>query len=641
MNAGAGYTKTEQKLLKDLRTLVQTGEDAIEAFRTLTSPFFSKVALQRFQCEDEKGRTVSTRPTDWTEISWSRLIKQYYQELSKSAFKREIKRLEKLKPKSTPTKPSTKPAAKEEKIVSNADYAAARYDSFRKVDINPYPHYFETDITIKGFKDAYDSIVVENGRTAPQSEQSVAGRVLSVRRSGESLVFATMYDTEGTGLQLFISAAKLSSESYPLMGLIRRGDFVGAVGIPYRTTVRGKQGELSLQCTELAMLSPCMRILPKIIKKNGQMVTELDDLETRYRKRCLDLLIHPEERKKMIMRHQVIRALQGYFDSQGYISVETPILNIQHGGASARPFVTRCNAFNMDLHARIATEIPLKKAIIGGLNRVYEIGKQFRNEAIDATHSPEFTSMEVYCAYEDVNYLLTMTEDLITGVVRTFTGSLKTTYNKTELDWSPPFQRIDLTAKLPEMIKADFPTFEMPVDLFTDKAVAYLSAVCQEVGVECSTPRTAARLLDKLIEHYIEPMCVQPTFLMNHWQVMSPLAKCHRSIPGATERFELFVNCTELCNAYTELNDPRAQLKAFQAQAKDQAMGDDEAPPIDLDYVEALHYGLPPTAGWGMGIDRLMMFLLNETTIRGVQFQPIMKPLDKKIMKPLDKKAQT
>lgn len=264
---------------------------------------------------------------------------------------------------------------------------------------------------------------------------------------------------------------------------------------------------------------------------------------------------------------------------------------------------------------------------MGGLERVFEIGKQFRNESIDTTHLPEFTTIEAYCAFEDISYLLDMTEELLSLVFTTIKKGYLIEYDGQKIDFTPPYARIDLSVEVPKQIKKTIADFEMPDDLYSDEANTYLSNACYILKVDCTKPRTTARLLDKLIGHYVEPQCINPTFLINHWQVMSPLAKPHRSKPGLAERAELFINGTELCNMYTELNDPAIQRKCFEAQLADQTAGDTETPIPDMDYLEALYHALPPTAGLGMGIDRLMMLLTGHTTIRANVMYPTMKPI--------------
>ena len=299
--------------------------------------------------------------------------------------------------------------------------------------------------------------------------------------------------------------------------------------------------------------------------------------------------------------------------------VETPILNPRHGGATARPFITHHNDLGEDMYMRVAPELNLKTLVVGGMNRVYEIGKQFRNEGIDTTHNPEFTSIELYAAGWDYHDLMSMTEDLISSLVKEITGGYIVRIGERDVDFTPPFQRFDMMKELKArvgIVTAD--------DMSSEEYRMYLVRECDRLDVTCSAPQTTARLLDKLVGKYVEPLCVNPAFIINHPQVMSPLAKYHRDNAQLTERFELFVTGTELCNAFTELNNPRVQRGLFEAQAKDKDMGDDEAQLLDEEFVRALEHGLPPTAGWGMGVDRLCMMLTGNESIKEViTFPPI------------------
>lgn len=393
---------------------------------------------------------------------------------------------------------------------------------------------------------------------------------------------------------------------------------MGIVGNPGRSL----KGELSIFPTQMLLLSPCLRMLPKTH-------FGLKDQETRYRQRYLDLIMNKPVYDRFIFKSKLISFLRAYLMGLDFIEVETPMMNILPGGASAKPFITHHNDLDMKLYMRIAPELYLKMLVVGGYNRVFEIGRVFRNEGIDLTHNPEFTSCEFYMAYSDVNDLYDLTEDLFYKLVLKLKGTSKVLFNPLhcdapiEIDFSPPFKKLPMIPSLEKALNVTFP----PASTFhTDEFNVFLNDLCIKNKVDCSHPRTNARLLDKLVGEYLETQCINPTFITEHPLIMSPLAKDHRSIPGLTERFELFVAGKELCNAYTELNDPMEQRIRFEQQANDKDKGDEEAQPIDEGFITALEYGLPPTAGWGLGIDRLTMFLTDSYNIKEVLLFPAMKP---------------
>ncbi|KAL9661158.1 hypothetical protein QQ045_025980 [Rhodiola kirilowii] len=513
----------------------------------------------------------------------------------------------------------------------------------KEAGLNPYPHKFHVDMTVPQYVKKYEDL--KDGEHLENETVSLAGRIMNKRSSSSKLFF---YDLHGLGAKVQLMADARTSELDEaefsrFHAGVKRGDIVGVIGYPGKS----KRGELSLFPKSFVVLSHCLHMMPRqkaISGSDSSSKSEvwtpgsvrnpekyiLRDQETRYRQRYLDLMLNVEVQEIFKTRRKVMAYVRNFLDSLDFLEVETPMMNMIAGGAAARPFVTHHNDLNMRLFMRIAPELYLKELVVGGLERVYEIGKQFRNEGIDLTHNPEFTTCEFYMAFADYNDLMDITEQMLSGMVKELSGGYVIKYHANglkedpiEIDFTPPFRRIDMIEELERLAN-----LEIPKDLASEEATKYLIDACVKFDIKCPPPQTTTRLLDKLVGHFLEETCVNPTFIINHPEIMSPLAKWHRSKPGLTERFELFINKHELCNAYTELNDPVVQRQRFADQLKDRNSGDDEAMALDETFCTALEYGLPPTGGWGLGIDRLTMLLTDSQNIKEVLLFPAMKPQD-------------
>lgn len=489
-------------------------------------------------------------------------------------------------------------------------------DALRGLGIEPYPAaLYPTDnfsIDIKSnFKDDADPVDV-----------CIAGRIMSRRIMGKAS-FIELQDSKGR-IQVYISRDDINTEEQPEMyntvfkKLLDIGDFIGVKGFVFRT----QMGEISVHCKELTVLSKSLRPLPIVKYKDGVAYDSFDDAEMRYRQRYVDLVVNDGVKEIFLKRSRVYKSMREYFNSFDYVEVETPILQPIPGGASARPFITHHNALNIPLYLRIADELYLKRLIVGGFEGVYEFSKNFRNEGMDRTHNPEFTCMEIYVSYKDYNWMMDFTENMIRKICLDVNGTTQVKVGDNVFDFGPKFQRVTMLDSIKHFTGYDL----------TGMDENQIREVCKKLNMEIDDSMGKGKLIDEIFGEFCEGNYIQPTFITDYPKEMSPLCKRHRNNPDLTERFELMVNGKELANAYSELNDPIDQLERFQEQLRLSEKGDDEAMFIDMDFVRALEYGMPPTSGMGIGMDRLVMLLTGQTAIQEVLLFPQMKP-EKKVQK--------
>ncbi len=483
-------------------------------------------------------------------------------------------------------------------------------DEMRKMGIEPYP---AAEYIVNAYTDEIKETFSDD---APQREVSVAGRIMSRRIMGKAS-FIELKDSKGR-IQVYISRDDLcpgeDKELYNTVfkKLLDIGDFIGIKGYVFRT----QMGEITIHAQELTVLSKSLRPLPIVKVKDGVVYDAFEDPELRYRQRYVDLVVNEGVKEIFIKRNKVYNSMREFFNARGYMEVETPILQSIPGGAAARPFITHHNALDIPLYLRIADELYLKRLIVGGFEGVYEFSKNFRNEGMDRTHNPEFTCMEIYVSYKDYNWMMSFTEQMLEKIALDVNGTTQVKIGDNLIDFKAPYKRVTMIDAIKEFTGIDI----------TGMDEAQLRDVCRQLNIEIDDSMGKGKLIDEIFGEKCEGNYIQPTFITDYPIAMSPLTKRHRNNPELTERFELMVNGKELCNAYSELNDPIDQRYRFEEQLRLSEKGDDEAMFIDNDFIRALEYGMPPTSGMGIGMDRLVMLMTGQSTIQEVLFFPQMRP---------------
>src|SRR5690554_5006315 len=452
----------------------------------------------------------------------------------------------------------------------------------------------------------HSSNIKDNFEELEGTEVSVAGRIMSRRGHGK-VSFIDIQDSEGR-IQVFAKQDLIGEEEYEDLSFLDLGDIIGAKGTIFKT----KTGEVSVRATEIVLLTKSLQILPE--KFHG-----LKDQDLRYRQRYVDLIVNPEVKDTFILRTKIIKAVREFLDDRGFLEVETPILSTIAGGANARPFATHHNALDIDMYLRIANELYLKRLIVGGFEKVYEMGRMFRNEGMSPKHNPEFTNIELYQAYVDYEEMMTLTEELFAYVAEKALGTKVINYQGTEINLTPPWQRMDMTEAVKKYTGVDFGQIESDEEA---------RAIAKAKGLEVDKNKTRGHIISEMFEEFVEKHLIQPIFITGHPVEISPLAKRNPADPRITNRFEAFINTWELANAFSELNDPIDQRERFEEQVKQKDSGDDEAHPMDNDFINAIEVGLPPTGGLGIGIDRMIILYTNQPSIRDILFFPTMKPVE-------------
>jgi lysyl-tRNA synthetase class 2 len=479
-------------------------------------------------------------------------------------------------------------------------------EELKKKGVEPFAYSFDTD--------SFSNDIKNNFEFYENKDVKLAGRIMALRRMGKAS-FAHILDQKGR-IQIYLKKDEIG-ESYDAFRLMDIGDIIGIEGFVFKT----KTGEISIHVKKLKLLSKSLKPLP-IAKEaedeqgNKVIFDQFADKELRYRQRYVDLVVNPQVKDVFIKRSKIITSTRKFLDEKGYLEVETPVLQPLYGGAAARPFVTHHNALDIDLYLRIADELYLKRLVVGGFDGVYEISKDFRNEGMDRSHNPEFTMLELYVAYKDYEWMMNLVEELFESVCQSVFGNLEFTFEGQQINFTRPWKRI----KYVDAIKD-----KTGVDVIS-ASENDLKSLAKNIGIEISGLRGKTKFVDDIFSQVVEPELIQPTFVVDYPLILSPLAKKHRSKDGLVERFEGYIAGREICNAFSELNDPIDQRKRFEDQVKMREAGDEEAHQVDEDFIRSMEYGMPPMAGLGIGIDRLVMLLTNQSSIRDVIFFPQMKP---------------
>ncbi|MBU5343041.1 MULTISPECIES: lysine--tRNA ligase [Bacillaceae] len=477
-----------------------------------------------------------------------------------------------------------------------------KMEELRAKGIDPFGKRFDRTHSAMDLKNAYGEMENEE-LESKEIRVQLAGRIMTKRGKGK-VGFAHIQDVTGQ-IQIYVRKDTIGDDQYAIFKTADLGDIVGVKGIVFKTHV----GELSIKVDDFQILTKALRPLPD--KFHG-----LKDVEQRYRQRYLDLIVNPESKDIFVTRSKVIQSIRRFLDNKGYLEVETPMMHTIPGGAAARPFITHHNALDIDLYMRIALELHLKRLIVGGLEKVYEIGRVFRNEGVSTRHNPEFTMLELYEAYADFHDIMNLTEDMIVHVAQEVLGTTNIQYGEYNVDLTPKWRRIHMVDAVKEYVGVDF---------WQEMTVEEARILAKEHGIEITEHMEVGHIINEFFEQKVEEKLIQPTFVYGHPVEISPLAKKNADDPRFTDRFELFIVAREHANAFTELNDPIDQRERFEAQVKERSQGNDEAHVMDEDFIEALEYGMPPTGGLGIGIDRLIMFLTNAPSIRDVLLFPTMR----------------